>query len=84
MTTPTYTDYPFTADGVNFISRIHSDSPLASSIANLPEIVFQEMNIDAIREIIGDASLLTTAELLAELERINDGGTHSFVLLGAN
>ena len=84
MTNATYTDYPFTANGVNFISRVHTDSPFASRIASLPSEVFAELNIQAVTEIIGDASLLTTAELLEELERVNEGGTHAFILLGAN
>lgn len=84
MTNKTYKDYPFTANGVNFISRINDDSPNAPYISRLPEGVFIQMNIEAITELIGDASLLTTAELLAELERVNEGATHSFILLGAN
>ena len=84
MTTATYTDYPFTANGVNFISRVYSHSELFEKIANLPAGVFAQLNQDAIRDIIGDASLLTTAELLEELERVNEGGSHAFILLGAN
>ena len=77
----TYIDYPFTADGVNFISRIYSHSDMAERIANLPEGVFAKLNQDAVRDIIGDASLLSNDELLSELERINDGGSHAFILL---
>ena len=77
----TYTDYPFTANGVNFVSRIYSDSPNVKTISRLPEGVFVQLNIDAITEIIGDASLFTREELLEELERVNEGGTHSFILL---
>ena len=84
MTNATYTDYPFTSNGVNFISRINNDSPFASRLASLPRQIVDEMNIDAVTQMIGDASLLTTAELLAELERVNEGGTHAFILLGAN
>jgi hypothetical protein len=39
------------------------------------------MNIQAVTEIIGDASLLTRDELLAELDRVNAGGSHAFILL---
>ena len=81
MTTPTYTDYPFTSNGVKFVSRVFADSPFANAIANLPIIVFQDMNMQAITEIIGDASLLSREELLEELERVNAGGTHAFVML---
>jgi hypothetical protein len=84
MTNTTYTDYPFTTNGVKFISRIHSDSPFAKTVAGLPAEVFASMNIQAVTEIIGDASLLTISELEQELERVNDGGTHAFILLGEN
>ena len=77
----TYTDYPFTSNGVKFVSRVNTDSPFAQQISRLPEGVFNSMNIQAITEMIGDASLLTRAELLSELQRVNDGGTHAFILL---
>ncbi len=79
-----YTDYPFTSNGVNFISRISNESPFARQLASLPKEVVDGMNIDAVTQMIGDASKFTTAELLSELERINNGGTHAFILLGAN
>lgn len=81
MTNTTYTDFPFTTNGVHFVSRIYSDSPFLSQIQNLPAGVFDELNIQAVTEIIGDASLLTRDELLTELERVNDGGSHAFILL---
>ena len=84
MTNATYTDYPFTLKGVNFISRVYSHSDMAQRIASLPEGIFAEINQDAVSEIIGDPSKLSTAELLSELERVNDGGSHAFILLGAN
>ena len=79
-----YTDYPFTSNGVNFISRIDANSPFAGALAKLPAQVVIDMNIQAVTEMIGDASKFTTAELLEELERVNAGGTHAFILLGAN
>jgi hypothetical protein len=80
MTTD-YKDYPFTVNGVKFISRINANSPFAGTLAKLPTQVVTQLNIDAVTEIIGDASLLTHDELLEELERVNDGGTHAFILL---
>lgn len=79
--TTTFTDYPFTTNGVNFISRVYSHSPFALTVSRLPEGVFSEMNIQAVTQIIGDASLLTRDELLAELDRVNEGGSHAFILL---
>lgn len=84
MTNTTYTDYPFTANGINFISRIYSHSDMAKRIAGLPANVFTELNQEALRDIIGDPSLLTHDELVSELERVNAGATHALILLGEN
>ena len=80
----TYTDYPFTADGINFVSRIADHSPFFGALKNIPSDEFTKMNIQAIAELLGRPSLMTTAEILAELERVNEGATHSWILLGAN
>lgn len=77
----TYTDYPFTAQGINFISRVVDNSPMGIKIAQLPKAVFEEMNIGAVTEIIGNASLLTHDELVSTLEKINEGGSQAFILL---
>ena len=82
--TNTYTDYPFTLKGVNFISRVFTHSHMAQTIANLPPLVFAELNQDAVLEIVGDPSKLTLAELQDELNRVNEGGSHAFILLGEN
>ena len=76
-----YKDYPFVVNGVKFISRINANSPFAGRLAKLPAQVVTDMNIQAVSEMIGNASLFTRDELLAELERVNDGGTHAFILL---
>ena len=84
MTNETYTDFPFTVNGVNFISRVYSHSEFLSKILSLPEGVFAQLNQDAVSEIIGDPSLLSTPELLQELSRVNAGGSHAFIMLGEN
>jgi hypothetical protein len=84
MTNSTYTDYPFTLKGVNFISRVYSHSHMAQQIASLPAGIFAQLNQDAVSEIVGDPSLLTSDELLLELDRVNEGGSHAFILLGDN
>ena len=76
-----YKDYPFTVNGVKFISRIDANSPFAGTLAKMPAQVVTDLNIQAVSELIGDASLFTRDELLEELARVNDGGTHAFILL---
>ena len=81
MTNKTYTDYPFTAHGVKFISRVDNGSALYPRINSLPNGLFTQMNIDAVTSMIGDASLLTHDELVTELARVNEGGSYAFILL---
>jgi hypothetical protein len=76
-----YKDYPFVVNGVKFISRIDANSPFAGTLAKMPTQVVADLNIQAVSELIGDASLFTRDELLEELARVNDGGTHAFILL---
>jgi hypothetical protein len=80
----TYTDYPFTANGINFVSRIADHSPFVGMLKNVPAPVFTQMNIEAVRDLIGDASLMTLDEIQDELDRVNEGATHSWILLGEN
>lgn len=79
--TTTYTDYKFTANGVNFVSRIYSHSPFAGTLSKMHPVVIADMNIQAVTEMIGDASLFTHEELLEELARVNEGATHAYILL---
>jgi hypothetical protein len=81
MTNATYTDYKFTTQGVNFISRVYNNSPMATRIAELPAGAFVELNIQALNELIGNASVLTHNELIKELEQINAGGSTAFLML---
>ena len=84
MTNATYTDYPFTSNGINFFSRVYSHSEMAGVISSLPAEIFTSMNQNAIEELIGDPSLLSTPELLQELTHLNEGGTGVFLMLGDN
>ena len=84
MTTLTYTDYPFAVNGINFISRVYTHSELFAKIASLPEGVFAKLNQDAVSDLIGDPSQLSTPELLRELTQLNAGGSGAFIMLGDN
>lgn len=83
-TTATYTDYPFVVAGVKFISRIHTNSPFHKKISAVPSIIFEAMNQEVVEREIGNPSQLTNEQLDAELARLNDGGSHAFILLDTN
>ena len=79
-----YIDYPFTSNGVNFVSRIYSHSEFAERVKTLPPAIWQDINRNAVEEIVGDVSKMSVSEILKGLERVNEGGSHAFILLGAD
>lgn len=78
-----YRDYAFSAEGINFISRIDLDHPIASAIERMPVEEFLQINRLAISELL-NLKEYTKAEIEAELERVNEGGSYAFILLGEN
>ena len=84
MSNATYTDFPFTLNGVNFISRVYNHSHMAQTIASLSEGLFAQLNREAVSELVGDPTQLTIEELEDELNRVNEGGSYAFILLGEN
>ena len=73
--------YPFTVDGVNFYSKIRKGSEMAMRLLFVPEDVFVQMNIGAIRDCVGSVATMTRSEILAELERVNHGGQNAILEL---
>jgi hypothetical protein len=47
----------------------------------MPNVMVEIMNQDAIKQLVGDPTLLTTAELEAELELLNLGATQAILAL---
>ena len=73
--------YPFTVDGVEFLSLIDPNGSMYSQIQRVPEKVFTMMNEQAIRELIGNASLMSKSEIQTELDRVNDGYSQAYLAL---
>ena len=80
-TTAEWTAIPFEVDGVNFVSKVNTESELGQRILKVPANIFQMMNQGAIRESIGNVSFMTRSEILSELERVNHGGTQAILEL---
>jgi len=79
-TTINFVKFPFTYQGVNFVSRISEESRYLPQIMNLGQ-AFIEMNISAIDDVIPDLVSLDINELNKRLEFINAGGTEMFLEL---
>jgi hypothetical protein len=82
MTTATinFVKFPFTYQGVNFVSRISEESRYLPQIKAMGS-AFIDMNISAIDEVIPDLVSLDIDELNERLEIINAGGTQMFLEL---
>ena len=73
--------YPFTVDGVEFVSLIDPNGSMYKTIQNVPASVFTLMNEGAIREMIGKVSLMSKSEIQTELDRVNDGYSQAYLAL---
>ena len=73
--------YPFTVDGVEFLSLIDPNGSMYSQIQRVPAQVFSQMNEQAIRELIGNASLMSKSEIQAELDVVNLGYSQAYLAL---
>ena len=73
--------YPFTVDGVELLSLIDPNGSMYSQIQRVPAQVFSMMNEQAIRELIGNASLMSKSEIQTELDRVNDGYSQAYLAL---
>ena len=79
LDTTGWNEFPFSANGVNFISKVSNDSPLLPRILNLTPGVFDKMNQDAVSVFIDD---VTSEESIAErLNFLNEGATHAVLEL---
>lgn len=73
--------FPFTVDGVDFVSKIDIEGSMYQRVTKVPAHVFNAMNEGAIRELVGKVSLMSRDEIQAELDRVNLGYTQAYIAL---
>ena len=73
--------YPFTVDGVEFVSLLDPNGSMYQQVSRIPASLFNAMNEGAIREIIGSVSNLTKSEIQAELDKVNLGYSQAYLAL---
>jgi hypothetical protein len=73
--------YPFTVDGVEFVSLVNPNGTMYKQVSKVPAHVFNAMNEGAIRELIGKVSLMSKSEIQTELDRVNDGYSQAYLAL---
>ena len=79
--TTNWASFPFEVDGVQFVSKLDTNGSFYPQVIKMPISMVNLMNESAVRELIGKASLFSTAELEAELERVNEGATQALICL---
>jgi hypothetical protein len=71
--------FPFEVDGNKFISKISPESPFMKQIKMLPAGVFESMNRDAVRDLIGKN--LSREYMVSKIYHINSGASHAVIEL---
>ncbi len=73
--------FPFTVDGVEFVSKLDIEGSMYQQAKKVPAHVFNAMNEGAIRELIGKVSLMSRDEIQQELDRVNEGFSQAYLEL---
>jgi len=79
--TTNWASYPFTVEGVEFVSLLDKEGSFYEKVERLPNGVFTAENIRMVGELIGNPALMTRKELEDELDRVNQYATQALVVL---
>jgi hypothetical protein len=71
LDTTNWVKYPFSVDGVEFVSMLDPQGSFYSQVERLPAGVFISENKRMVSELIGNPALMTRSELVDELDKVN-------------
>jgi len=81
LNTDNWASYPFSVEGIDFVSKLDPQGSFYPQVERLPAGVFSAENARAIAELIGNPALFTLEELQAELDRVNEGASQALICL---
>lgn len=81
LNTDNWASFPFSVNGVNFVSKLDTNGSFYPQISRMPAELVDMINRDAITELVGDPTKMTTEELQAELDAVNLGATQAILAL---
>ena len=81
LNTDNWASFPFSVNGVNFVSKLDTNGSFYPQISRMPAAMVEMINRDAITQLVGDPTSMTTAELQAELDAVNLGATQALLCL---
>jgi len=77
-----WNEYPFTVNGIQFISKAKPGSSMGLRFESIPRKVLDGINTSCVLEVIGEnVHELSREELLVEIERVNEFGTEAVIEL---
>mgnify|MGYP003325186949 FL=1 len=76
-----WVSYPFSVDGINFLSLINPNGDMYKTIKNMPVAIFNSYNEGAIRELIGSVSTMSKSEIQSGLDKANAGYSQAYLAL---
>ena len=81
LDTTNWVSYPFSVEGVEFVSLLDPRGSFYPQIERLPAGVFTAENVRMLTELVGNPALMTREELSNELDRINAGASQAILAL---
>ena len=81
LNTDNWALFPFSVNGVNFVSKLDTNGSFYPQISQMPVVMVEAINRDAITQLVGDPTKMTTEELQAELDAVNLGATQAILAL---
>ena len=81
LNTDNWALFPFSVNGVNFVSKLDTNGSFYPQISQMPAVMVEAINRDAITQLVGDPTKMTTEELQAELDAVNLGATQAILAL---
>jgi len=79
--TTNWVRYPFSVDGIDFVSLIDPKGSFYPQLEALPTEMLNALNENAIREFIGSPANFSRDELQGELDEINLGYSQALLAL---
>jgi len=77
LDTKNWNAYPFTVNGINYVSKVKPESKIARQISVIPAQVFITMNEACVRELIGNVT--SQSLLIAKLYEVNENASEAVI-----
>ena len=81
LDTTNWVSIPFSAQGVDFVSKLDPNGSFYPMIKRLPAGVFELEQTRMVSELIGNLSNLSLADIQAELDVVNLGASQALLCL---